>query len=168
MTVVANRAIGRSDRFQRRLSSQDGRAMAGTSRVNREVYARFCGRLEVKFLRPTRRLGTPRSAIDTVATVGIVFVGHGQTGRSGRGRLPIESRPQGQQRHPCTNATAVFSPSAETDPTQRDRHIQVIAEQGRMGWQRTSGYNARAGAEGTMSRYKRIIGDTLRSHSRPA
>src|SRR3954454_4198748 len=58
-TAVANRAIGRSDRFQRRLSLQDGRAMAGTSRVNREVYARFCGRLEVKFLRPTRRLGTP-------------------------------------------------------------------------------------------------------------
>ena len=27
--------------------------------LNREVYARFCGRLEVKFLRPTRRLGTP-------------------------------------------------------------------------------------------------------------
>src|SRR3954471_18866246 len=53
--VVANRVIGRSDRFQRRLSSQEGRAMAGTSRVNREVYARFCGRLEVKFLRPTRR-----------------------------------------------------------------------------------------------------------------
>ena len=61
-----------------------------------------------------------------------------------------------------------ISPSAETDPTQRDCHIQVIAQQGRMGWQRTSGYNARAGAEGTMSRYKRIIGDTLRSHSRPA
>ena len=65
-------------------------------------------------------------------------------------------------------ATAVLSPSADTDPTQRDRHIQVIAEQGRMGWQRTSGYNARAGAEGAMSRYKRIIGDTLRSHTRPA
>src|SRR3954447_10948473 len=52
-TAVAHRAIGTSDRFQRRLSSQEGRAMA--SRVNREVYARFCGRLEVKFLRPTRR-----------------------------------------------------------------------------------------------------------------
>jgi hypothetical protein len=64
-------------------------------------------------------------------------------------------------------STAVLSPSAETDPTQRDRHIQAIAEQGRMGWQRTSGYNARAGAEGAMSRYKRIIGDTLRSHTRP-
>ena len=43
-----------------------------------------------------------------------------------------------------------------------------MAEHGRMSWQRTSGYNARAGAEGTMSRYKRTIGDTLRSHSRPA
>ena len=62
----------------------------------------------------------------------------------------------------------MLSPSAETDPTQRDRHIQAIAEQGRMGWQKTSGYNARAGADGTMSRYKRIIGDILRSHSRPA
>jgi hypothetical protein len=62
-------------------------------------------------------------------------------------------------------STAVLSASAETDPTQRDRHIQIIAEQGRMAWQRTSGYNARAGAEGTMSRCKRIIGDTLRSHT---
>jgi hypothetical protein len=44
--------------------------------------------------------------------------------------------------------------------------LQAIAEQGRMGWQKTSGYNARAGAEGAMSRYKRIIGDTLRSHTR--
>ena len=65
-------------------------------------------------------------------------------------------------------ATAVLNPSADTDPTQRDCHIQAIAEQGRMGWQKTSGYNARAGAEGAMSRYKRIIGDTLRSHTRPA
>jgi hypothetical protein len=65
-------------------------------------------------------------------------------------------------------STAVLSVSAETGPTQRDHHIQAIAEQGRMGWQRTSGYNARAGAEGTMSRCKRIIGDILRSHTRPA
>jgi hypothetical protein len=65
-------------------------------------------------------------------------------------------------------STAVPSPSAEPDPTQRDRHLQAIAEQGRMGWRRSSRYNARAGAEGAMSRYKRIIGDTLRSHTRPA
>ena len=41
---------------------------------------------------------------DVVATVGIVLVRHGQAGRLGRGRHPIESRPQGQQQHPCTNA----------------------------------------------------------------
>ena len=52
--------------------------------------------------RPVRHLVA--GSRDVVATVGIVFVRHAQTGRSGRGRLPIESRPQGQQRHPCTNA----------------------------------------------------------------
>src|SRR3954449_3173541 len=64
--------------------------------------------------------------------------------------------------------TAVLSPSAETDPTQRDRHLQSIAERGRMGWQKTSGYNQRAKVEAAMSRYKRVIGDTLRSQAGPA
>jgi transposase len=78
------------------------------------------------------------------------------------------------ERHPAAavvvppRSTAVLSPCTDTNPTQRDRHLQTIAERGRMGWQRTSGYNARAGAEGAMSRYKRIIGDTLHSHTRPA
>jgi hypothetical protein len=35
--------------------SREGKGMAGTSRVNREVYARFCGRLVVKFHWPTRQ-----------------------------------------------------------------------------------------------------------------
>ena len=38
-------------------------------------------------------------------------------------------------------ADAVLSATAETEPTQRDRHIQAIAEKGRMAWQRDSGYN---------------------------
>ncbi|MBB3268273.1 hypothetical protein FHW79_005948 [Azospirillum sp. OGB3] len=44
----------------------------------------------------------------------------------------------------------------------------VIAERGRVSWQTSSGYNVRAGAEGAMSRCKRIIGDALQAHSRPA
>src|SRR4051794_5850008 len=48
--------IGRSAHILRRLSSRGDKGMVGTSRVNREVYARFCGRLEVKSLRPTRRM----------------------------------------------------------------------------------------------------------------
>ena len=41
--------------------------------------------------------------------------------------------------------------TAETAPTQRDRHLQLIAEKGRMGWQKASGYNARARAEATVA-----------------
>ena len=37
-------------------------------------------------------------------------------------------------------ANAVPSETAETTPTQRDRHLQHIAEHGRMAWQKASGY----------------------------
>jgi hypothetical protein len=36
-------------------------------------------------------------------------------------------------------SSAVPSETAETAPTQRDRHLQLIAEHGRMGWQKASG-----------------------------
>ena len=35
-------------------------------------------------------------------------------------------------------STAVPSQTAGSEPTQRDRHLQLIAEQGRMGWQKAS------------------------------
>src|SRR5690349_5386081 len=60
---------------------------------------------------------------------------------------------------------AVPSGTAETAPTQRDRHLRAIAERGRMSWQKASGYNRRALAEAAMSRYKRVIGDALRSRA---
>jgi hypothetical protein len=41
-------------------------------------------------------------------------------------------------------SSAVPSAAAATAPTQRDRHLQSIAERGRMGWQKVSGYNWRA------------------------
>ena len=62
-------------------------------------------------------------------------------------------------------STAVPSDAAETAPTQRDRHLRLIAERGRMGWQKAFGYNRRALAEAAMSRYKRVIGDALRSRT---
>jgi DDE family transposase len=62
-------------------------------------------------------------------------------------------------------ANAVPSEVAETAPTQRDRHLQCIAERGRMGWQKTSGYNDRALIEADISRWKRVIGDGLRSQT---
>jgi IS5 family transposase len=59
-------------------------------------------------------------------------------------------------------ATAVLSETAETAPTQRDIHLQGIAEKGRMGWQKTSGYNVRSRIEAAIGRYKQVIGDALR------
>src|SRR3954454_8729999 len=75
------------------------------------------------------------------------------------------------ERHPDADvvvpprSTAVPSESAKTAPTQRDRHLQLIAEKGRMGWQKASGYNAHARAEAAISRYKRVIGDGLHAHT---
>ena len=58
------------------------------------------------------------------------------------------------------------SAAAETSPTKRDRHLQLIAERGRMGWQRASGYNWRALVEADIGRYKCVIGDALRSRTK--
>ena len=62
-------------------------------------------------------------------------------------------------------SSAVPSATAETAPTQRDRHLQTIAERGRMSWQRASGYNWRALVEADISRFKRVIGGALRSRT---
>ena len=59
----------------------------------------------------------------------------------------------------------MLSETAETAPTQRDEHLRLIAERGRMGWQKASGYNWRALVEADISRFKRVIGDALRSRT---
>jgi hypothetical protein len=75
------------------------------------------------------------------------------------------------ERHPGAavivppRSSAVPSQTAETVPTQRDQHLQLIAEHGRMGWQKASGYNRRALAEATIGRFKRVIGNGLRSRT---
>jgi hypothetical protein len=62
-------------------------------------------------------------------------------------------------------ARAVPSDTAEAAPTQRDRHLQHIADHGRMGWQKASGYTIRALAEAAIGRWKQVIGDGLRAHT---
>jgi hypothetical protein len=59
--------------------------------------------------------------------------------------------------------TAVPSDNAATAPTQRDSHLQCIAETSRAAWQEASGYNKRAKVEAAIGRWKRVIGDGLRS-----
>jgi len=59
-------------------------------------------------------------------------------------------------------STAV--PSSEADPpSPRDRHLAMIAQQGRMGWQVATNYGRRSLVETTMGRYKALIGPRLRA-----
>ena len=57
----------------------------------------------------------------------------------------------------------MLSDEAATAPTQRDRHLQRIAEKGRMAWQKASHYNRRAKVQAAIGRWKQVIGDGLRS-----
>ena len=65
------------------------------------------------------------------------------------------------------NAQVVVPPHknaicSDAGSTQRDQHIQTIAEQGRIAWQRKTGYNLRSYVELAMQRYKRIFGNTMK------
>ena len=59
--------------------------------------------------------------------------------------------------------TASPSKSADDVLRQRDAAIARIAEVGRRQWRKESGAHQQARAENAMSRYKRIIGDSLRA-----
>jgi DDE family transposase len=64
-------------------------------------------------------------------------------------------------------SSAVPSETAETAPTQRDRHLELIAARGRPGWPTATGYPRRALAAAAVSRSKRVIGDALRARTEP-
>jgi hypothetical protein len=61
--------------------------------------------------------------------------------------------------------TAVLSTACDT---QRGHHIEGIAQQGRLAWQRITGYNLRNYAELAMQRYKRIFGNTMKARAAAA
>jgi len=58
--------------------------------------------------------------------------------------------------------TAVVSAAGDT---QRDAHIQIIANLGRMAWQKITGYNMRNYVELAVQRYKRIFGNTMKARA---
>ncbi|CAO3437394.1 hypothetical protein [Azospirillum endophyticum] len=64
-------------------------------------------------------------------------------------------------------STAVPSDTTETAPTQRDRHIRMIKERGRAGWQRAVDYGHRSLGEVAMLRYKTLIGRSLHARTLP-
>ena len=71
---------------------------------------------------------------------------------------------------PPPQVSAVPSPDKGDSRPQspRNRHIQLMAERGRMGWQQATGYCRRNQVETAMARYKHLIGPKLRAQSLPA
>jgi DDE family transposase len=65
-------------------------------------------------------------------------------------------------------AGAVASSTTDTTPSQRDMHVRMLEERGRMGWQRATGYGRRSLGETAVFRYKAIIGRALRARNLPA
>jgi transposase len=50
---------------------------------------------------------------------------------------------------------------------QRDRHLEMITQQGRLAWQEATGYGQRSLVETTMGRYKALIGPRLHARGFP-
>lgn len=64
-------------------------------------------------------------------------------------------------------ASAVPSRQSAEAPSRRDYHVRIIAEKGRMAWQKATGYSRRSLAETALGRYKAIIGPKLRARILP-
>ena len=72
------------------------------------------------------------------------------------------------ERHPQAAVVVpprVTSVADGTTSTQRDKHLSAIAKDGRMSWQRSSGYNRRSLVETAMFRYKIVIGRRLHART---
>ncbi len=57
------------------------------------------------------------------------------------------------------------SDTAQTNPTQRDRHLQGITNNSRASWQKSSGYNKRSRVEAAIGRFKQVVGNDLHSQT---
>jgi hypothetical protein len=102
--------------------------------------------------------------LDQVAGPVASFTADGAYDQEGVSAAVAERHPEAAIIVP-PRSTAVPSETAETAPTQRDRNHQIIAEHGRAVWQKVSGYTKRARAEAAIGRFKRVIGDGLRSRT---
>ena len=102
--------------------------------------------------------------LDQITGTVAAFVGDGGYDQDDVSAAIAERHPEAAIIVP-PRTTAVPSATAQSAPTQRDRHLRHIAERGRVAWQKASGYVTRARAEATIGRYKQVIGDELRSRT---
>jgi hypothetical protein len=88
--------------------------------------------------------GSPvESLLDQVKGPLASFIGDGAYDQAGIYCTVAERHPDAEVIVP-PRSTAVPSDPANPVLTQRDRHLQSMAEHGRVGWQKRSGYTRRA------------------------
>jgi hypothetical protein len=114
----------------------------------------------------TPEMGDPTAVPDLLAKITTpfdAFMGDGAYDGDPVSHAVLDKQPDAQVIIPPHN-TAVIS---VTGDTQRDHHIQTIAQLGRIAWQRITGYNMRNYVELAMQRYKRIFGNTMKARALP-
>ena len=119
---------------------------------------------------------TPSDMHDTVPVPGLLERIAGRIGRV-YGDAAYAGGPTyravAEHRQVLPNAEGVFRPKApdvraadQLDPLSgRGRNAQHVAREGRRAWERATGYGRRNAAEWSHSRWKRVLGDALRSRS---
>jgi hypothetical protein len=114
----------------------------------------------------TPEVGDPSAVADLlvqIITPFKAFIGDGAYDGEPVSQAVLNHQPDAQVVIP-PHKTAVLSAAGDT---QRDHHIKVIAQQGRLAWQKINGYNLRNYVELAMQRYKRIFGNTMKARALP-
>jgi hypothetical protein len=114
----------------------------------------------------TQEVGDPTAVPDLLAQIVTpfkTFMGDGAYDGEPVSQAVLNHQPNAQVVIP-PHKTAVLSGAGDT---QRDHHIQVIAQQGRLAWQKITGYGMRNYVELAMQRYKRIFGNTMKARALP-
>ncbi|MDD2661250.1 MAG: IS5 family transposase [Methylococcales bacterium] len=114
----------------------------------------------------TPEVGDPTAVPDLLAQMDMpfeTFIGDGAYDSEPVSEAVLNKQPNAQVVIP-PHKNAVCSDAGNT---QRDQHIQTIAQHGRIAWQRKTGYNLRNHVELAMQRYKRIFGNTLKARALP-
>jgi hypothetical protein len=114
----------------------------------------------------TPEVGDPTAVPDLIEQITApfqAFMGDGAYDGEPVSEAVLNKQPDAQVVIP-PHKTAVVSAACDT---QRDHHIQTIAELGRIAWQQITGYNMRNYVELAMQRYKRIFGNTMKARALP-
>lgn len=114
----------------------------------------------------TPEVGDPTAVPDLLAQIATsfdTFIADGAYDGEPVSQAVLDKQPDAQVVIP-PHTTAVCSVACDT---QRDQHIQTIAQQGRIAWQSITGYNLRNHVELAMQRYKRIFGNTMKARALP-